>query len=131
MATLGLGACILYISDHKNLPNTSYGYWHVSMLKNGNLAAEIKDHLCGIGKHVKASDIVSFLNSLETISVTTAHWWMQMMDYHWTKMPSGQYVDGHEQEDIVLYQQTEFLPHMELHQSSTWVWNNGLEDHES
>jgi len=51
------------------------------LLKNGELAVAIEEHLRSIGKHVKATDIVSFLNSpdikekyglTKTIAATTA-----------------------------------------------------------
>jgi hypothetical protein len=54
-------------------------------------------------------DIVLFLDTpaikeryqlKKMISLATAKWWMHMMDYHWMKQPSGQYVDGHECEDV-------------------------------
>ena len=101
-----------YISDHENLLLNTYGCWNVSLLEDEDLAQEIHLHLQGIGKYVKAMDIVHYLDTPEmkaclslkkTISLKTAQRWMQIMDYHWTKNPQGQFVDGHEQEDIVLY----------------------------
>src|ERR1700732_2206462 len=35
---------------------------------------------------------------------------MTHVGYHWTKTPSGQYVDGHKRVNVVEYQQTKFLP---------------------
>lgn len=61
---------------------------------------------------MRGEDIVHFLARAEvqekhglkkTISLSTANRWMNMMDYRWTKSPSGQYVDGHEHDDIVTY----------------------------
>jgi hypothetical protein len=52
--------------------------------------------------------------------------WMWKMGYQWTKKPSGQYVDGHKQSDIVCYRQTVFLPAWaELdHRTRLWSTNN-------
>jgi len=46
----------------------------------------------------------------KTISLATAQQWMHRMGYHWKKTPGGQFVDGHEREDVVYYHQTIFLP---------------------
>jgi hypothetical protein len=64
----------------------------------------------------------------KTISLSTARRWMTMMDYRWTKSPSGQYVDGHECEDIVTYCQTKFLPTMFQLQCCMQAWKDGLEE---
>jgi hypothetical protein len=44
------------------------------------------------------------------IHVAMAQQWMKTMGYRWTKTPNGQFVDGHEWADIVVYRQTVFLP---------------------
>jgi hypothetical protein len=51
---------------------------------------------------------------------------MIMMDYRWTKAPAGQYVDGHEREDVVEYQQNVFLPTMASFELKLRLWNDGL-----
>ena len=108
-----------FIEDCTNLPINLYGSWNVSLLDNGKLAKEIHQHLQEKGKWVKALDIVHFLDTSKikakyslkkTILLATAQRWMFMMDYWWTKMPSGQYVDRHEREDMVTYGQSKFLP---------------------
>jgi len=62
-------------------------------------------------------DIVHYLNTpkmktqlklKKTISLATAQRWMQVMDYRWGKASDGQYVDGHEHEDVVEYWQLVF-----------------------
>jgi hypothetical protein len=74
-----------YISDRKNLPLNTYGRWNVSLLEDEDLAQEIHLHLQGIGKYVKAMDIVHYLDTPEmkahlslkkTISLKTAQRWM-------------------------------------------------------
>ena len=74
-----------YIKDHNHLPLNRYGCWNVSLLEDEDLAQEIHLHLQGIGKWVKAMDIVHYLNTPEmktqlklkkTISLATAQQWM-------------------------------------------------------
>jgi hypothetical protein len=80
-------------------------------LEDEDLAQEIHMHLQGIGKYVKAMNIVHFLNMPQmarlklkkTISLAMAQRWMCIMDYQWTKNPHCQFVDGHECKDIVEY----------------------------
>ena len=54
-------------------------------------------------------DLVDFLDTDEMqahighkkkISVTTAQCWMKRLHYQWSLDPKGQYVDGHEREDV-------------------------------
>jgi hypothetical protein len=99
-------------------PTNLYGCWNVSLLEDEDLAQEIHLHLQGIGKYIKAMDIVHFLdtpkmkarpNLKKTISLATAQHWMHIMDYRWTKNPCGQFVDRHVWEDVVQYCQLVFL----------------------
>jgi len=108
-----------FIADCEDIPINLYGAWNESILEDEGLAQEINLHLQGIGKYVKAMDIADFLdtpemkrrlNRTKTIHISTAQRWMHKMGYRWTTTPKGQYVDGHEQEDIVAYRQNIFLP---------------------
>ena len=126
-----------FIESRSELPVNLYGTWNTCLLEKGDLAKEIHEHLQGIGKYIRAEDIVHFLDQPEirqkhglkkTISITTAQRWMAMMDFRWTKTPSGQYVDGHEREDIVTYRQTKFLPTMFELQRHMRAWKDGLEE---
>ncbi|KAG1853648.1 hypothetical protein F4604DRAFT_1933049 [Suillus subluteus] len=72
-----------------------------------------------IGKYVRAQDIVDYLKRPEiqarhglkkTVSLATAQRWMFKLDYHWREEKKGQYVDGHERDDVVTYHQHVFLP---------------------
>ncbi|KAG2357184.1 hypothetical protein BDR07DRAFT_1218534, partial [Suillus spraguei] len=80
---------------------------------------DIKLHLQSIGKYVRAQDIVDYLKRPEiqahhglkkTVSLATAQWWMFKLDYCWREEKKGQYVDGHECDDVVTYHQNVFLP---------------------
>jgi len=57
------------------------------------------------------------------ISLATAQHWMRIMDYRWTRNPQGQFVDGHEQEDVVNYRQPVFLPAQEEVQLKLRTWD--------
>jgi hypothetical protein len=57
--------CRDYISDRDCLPINVYGRWNVSLLEDEDLAQEIHMHLQGIGKYIKAMDIVRFLDTPE------------------------------------------------------------------
>ena len=126
-----------YINDRECLPFNQYGRWNVSLLEDEDLAQEIHVHLQGIGKYVKAMDIVHFLDTPEmkarlklkkTISLATAQRWMRVMDYRWTKNPQGQFVDGHEREDVVEYRQLVFLPFWKNMEPSMRSWTKNIED---
>ncbi|KIM73867.1 hypothetical protein PILCRDRAFT_99232 [Piloderma croceum F 1598] len=76
-------------------------------------------HLQGIGKYVRAMDIVEYVGTPEVlvclkltkmISLATAQCWMKTVGYCWSKTPTGQFVDGHEWVDVVEYRQVVFLP---------------------
>jgi hypothetical protein len=56
-----------FILDREDLPINCYGEWNVSMLEDEGLAGEIHLHLQGVGKHVKAMDIVQFLDTPEML----------------------------------------------------------------
>ncbi|KAH9910652.1 uncharacterized protein BXZ73DRAFT_20922, partial [Epithele typhae] len=81
------------------------------------LALEL--HSQGVGMYVQAQDIVSFMafpgnlvrfGLTKLVSHTTAKRWMHKLGRFWKHEPTGQYVDGHEREDVVNYRQKKFLP---------------------
>ncbi|KAG2108473.1 uncharacterized protein F5147DRAFT_773673 [Suillus discolor] len=108
-----------FIADREDLPINIYGTWNKSLLdKNEDLAQEIHMHLQMTGKYVKAMDLVDFLDTPEMrkwsgitkrISLATAQRWMKKLKYCWTKDPKGQFVDGHERDDVAYWQEV-FLP---------------------
>ena len=80
--------------------------------KGPEITQSIHAHLQSKGKFVKAMDLVDFMDTPEMrehsglkkqIDISTAQWWMKKLDYRWTYDPKGQYVDGHEREDVVEY----------------------------
>ena len=127
-----------FIADRENLPVNPYGAWNESMIdKDPEIAQSIHAHLQSRGKFVKAMDLVNFLDTPEMrersglkkrINISTAQQWMKKLDYQWTYDPKGQYVDGHEREDVVEYRQKVFLPRWANIQARTHDWSKGLPD---
>jgi hypothetical protein len=54
--------------------------------------------------------MIARLGLKKTITLRTTKQWMCIMEYCWQKEPKGQYVNGHEWEDVVNYWQSTFLP---------------------
>jgi len=53
---------------------------------------------------------------------------MKKLNYCWSYDLKGQYVDGHEWDDVVTYQQNLFLPQWANIKAWTWDWSNGQLD---
>ncbi|KII90431.1 hypothetical protein PLICRDRAFT_106718 [Plicaturopsis crispa FD-325 SS-3] len=125
-----------YILDREDLPMNIYGTWNSSILEDEDFAAELLIYLQGKGKYVRAMDIVDYtrtpdvmqrLGLTKPISLATAQRWMKTVGYRWTKTPTGQFVDGHEREDVVEYRQKVFLPIWEEFLPRTRVYIDGDE----
>ncbi|KDQ11231.1 hypothetical protein BOTBODRAFT_162994 [Botryobasidium botryosum FD-172 SS1] len=108
-----------FIADRACLPINRYGKWNISRIADEDFQQELLLHLQGIGKYVRAQDIVDYVKNEEVqarigltrpISLTTAQRWMKILGYRWKKTPTGQFVDGHERDDVVAYRQLVFLP---------------------
>jgi hypothetical protein len=126
-----------YIRNRDDLPYNMYGTWKLSLLKNGDLAKELHEHLQSIGKYVRAIDIVHYLerpdvqerfNLKQSISLATAQRWMLSMNFRWGKTPRGMFVDGHERPDVVWYRQERFLPAIEVLAQNASIWNDGISE---
>lgn len=125
--------CQAFIVDRHDLPTNPYGGWKCSMLKNNEeLAEEIKAHLQSVGKYVCAADIVHYmarsdvqerLGLTKGVGLSTVHEWMRSLEYRWMRTPRGQFIDGHEREDVVTYCQEVFLPEMFKWLDSCRQWN--------
>ncbi|KAJ6613997.1 hypothetical protein B0H10DRAFT_2046530 [Mycena sp. CBHHK59/15] len=104
----------------REVPVNTFGTWAKSKLEtHPELTDELKEYLVGISKYVQAQDIITFMNwddiqaefnLSNTISLATAKRWMHVLKFRWVKNHKGQYVNGHEWENIVRYWQEVFLP---------------------
>jgi len=110
-----------YIWTHnsEDIPFNIYGTWNKSKLDNEDLQQELLTHLQGIRKYICAQDVSRYMNRNEVkkkygmkkgITERTARNWLSKLGFRWTLEPSGQYVGGHEREDVVTYCQQIFLP---------------------
>jgi len=104
-----------------------------SRINNEELSSEIQLYLQAVGQYTCAQDIVNFTKRddvqkwygfTKPISLTTAKCWMSKLGYHWTKGPKGQYVDGHEREDVVKYRQEDYLPAWDKFKDCLHVWTD-------
>ena len=127
-----------FVQDREDLPVNPYGVWCESIIdKYPEIGQEIHAHLQSIGKFVKAMDLVDFMDTPEMrercglkkrLDLSTAQRWMKKLDYHWAYDPKGQYVDGHERDDVVMYRQNFFLPQWANIKARTRDWSNGQPD---
>ncbi|KAF8156692.1 hypothetical protein B0H34DRAFT_847462 [Crassisporium funariophilum] len=125
-----------YIED-RILPENLYGTWSESLIDHEDLRQELSIYLQSQGKYITAGHLVQYMaredvktrwKRKEGISISTAKRWMEKLGYRWTIQPSGQYVDGHEREDVVHYRQHVFLPAMAEYEARTQTYdNNGKE----
>ena len=113
---------------------------HCWTLLDEDLAQELHLHLQTKGKYVRAQDLVDYLDVPEVklrfklkraITERTAQRWMHKMGYRWTKTPSGQYVDGYEQKDVIEFRHTVFFPAWYRQESRMWSWSKEGADEES
>ncbi|KAF8158145.1 hypothetical protein B0H34DRAFT_674612 [Crassisporium funariophilum] len=121
-----------YIEDG-TLPENLYGTWSESLIVHEDLRQELSIYLQSQGKYVTADHLVQYMaredvktrwKRKEGISLPTAKRWMEKLGYRWTVQPSGQYVDGHEREDVVHYRQHVFLPAMAEYEARARTYDN-------
>jgi hypothetical protein len=106
------------------LPLHKISHHMSSLLDDEDIASKIKLHIMGVAAdqgHFRADTIVDFIASegmqakLEkkgvpiqnrTISVWTARCWLKALDFCFGHHKNGMYIDRHEREDVVEYQNT-------------------------
>ena len=102
-----------FILDRESLSLSKYGVsWTRSRINDEDLKSEIVTHLQSLGKYVMATAIIDYLAQPDVmqqhglrknISLATAKRWMAGCEFRWTVARKGQYVDGHEREDVVSF----------------------------
>ncbi|KAI0037719.1 hypothetical protein FA95DRAFT_1506618 [Auriscalpium vulgare] len=114
-----------------DLPRNPYGWWNTSLLDNNDFADELRLHLQAAGKYMVAEDILRFVNQEDVrkrfnisrpITIRTAQRWLHELGYRWKVTPKGQYVDGHEREDVRAYRDSVYLPRMAESAGKKRVW---------
>jgi hypothetical protein len=124
--------CRAYLADRKVFPVNPYGEWNMSMLVDETLQNEIGIYLLSIGKDISAKKLMDFLHQPDIkekyaierdISHKTACRYLHTLGFHYKATPKGQYADGHEREDVVLYWQNIFLPQWRQIQDQMVSWD--------
>ncbi|KAF8751112.1 hypothetical protein RHS01_08673 [Rhizoctonia solani] len=124
-----------------DLPYFHHGWWNVPMLGDEDIGHEIKTHLQAIGKYACAEAIVQFFSDKETctrlgvpkaICLRMAQRWMTKYGgFRWRTELKGQYIDGHEQADIVEYREKTYVTFMKAIERLTTIYNeHGVPDPE-
>jgi hypothetical protein len=131
--------CRGYITDRKILPVNPYGDWNESYLVDENLCNEISIYLLSIGNQISAKKLMDFLHQPDikekygierNISHKTACRYLQTLGYRYKATPKGQYVDGHERDDVVYYRENVFLPQWRRYQERMARWEKKVEETE-
>ena len=127
-----------YLADRKILPINPYGDWNESLLVNENLVNEISLFLLSLGTNITASKLANFLHQPEIkekygierdISQKSATRYLHALGYRYQLAPKGQYVDGHEREDVITYRRQVFLPNWKKYMPRMAVWDKDLTCH--
>ena len=123
-----------YILDRNALPQKNR-HGGISIIEDQDLQSDLLTHLQEIGKYVRAQNIVDYMGREDVkqaydlkkgVSLATAKRWMHYLGYQWSKTPTGQYVDGHEREDVVTYRQQVFIPTWEKLQARMRTWEGEM-----
>ncbi|KAJ7211410.1 hypothetical protein GGX14DRAFT_331658, partial [Mycena pura] len=110
-----------FIVTREVLNVNPYGEWNESMLADEDLANDLRLHLQSLGTEITAEKIVEYLNDPlvqaehnidKSVSLTTARRYFNELGYRFTSPKKGQYVDGHEREDVVYYRDHIYLPRL-------------------
>ena len=127
-----------YLADQKVLPINPYGDWNESLLIEDNIVNKINIYLLSLGNEITATKLADFLHWPEIkekygiecdISHKTACWYLQALGYCYQSTPKGQYVDGHEHEDVVTYHREVFLPQWKKFMDHMATWDKDLNEY--
>ena len=103
-----------------------------------NLVNEISIYLLSLGNDITAKELMDFLHRADIkekygierdISHKIACRYLQALGYCYQSMPKGQYVDGHEREDVVAYRKEVFLPKWKKFMDRMVEWDKDLKEH--
>ncbi|KAG0701937.1 hypothetical protein DFH29DRAFT_982561 [Suillus ampliporus] len=114
--------------DRGNLPmSKSSREQSNSQIEDEDLKDELLVHLQSLGKYVMASAIVKYLAKpdIRHRYNLSKICWMKTCGFRWTTAKNGQYIDGHEREDVVNYRQNIFLPAWYTLESKMRKWLPG------
>jgi hypothetical protein len=127
-----------FFANQKVLPINPFGDWNKSLLFNENIVNEISIHLLSLGNDITAKKLMDFLHGGDikekygienNISHKTACRYLQTLGYRYHSTPKGQYVNGHEREDVVLYRRKVFLPKWKNFMDRMATWDKELNEY--
>lgn len=127
-----------YLSDRNLLPLNPYGDWNRSLLVNENIVNEISIFLLSLGNDITAGKLMEFLHRPDikekyaidrNITHKTACRYLQALGYRYRSTPKGQYADGHERDDVVVYRNTVFLPKWKNLSDRMATWDRELKEY--
>jgi hypothetical protein len=127
-----------YMTNHKILPINPYGDWNESLLVEDNIVNKINIYLLSLGKEITATKLANFLRQSEIkekygiehdISHKTACRYLKALGYRYQSAPKGQYVDGHEREDVVTYRNNVFIPKWKKLTDRMASWDKDLKEY--
>ncbi|KAG2069771.1 hypothetical protein BDR04DRAFT_1118839 [Suillus decipiens] len=104
----------LALCDLKNLLNPPRNKGHQPKGTGWSVAALQTAQFVGKGPYM----------ARKTVSLAMAQNWMKTCGFRWTTAKNGQYVDGHEREDVVNYRQKKFLPVWYALESKMQKWSS-------
>ena len=128
---------IAFCKNPENLPTAQYGKFTTSTLEDEDIQHDIEIHLQSLGKWIKASNIIAYVDSPEfqarlkvkrSITEKTAQRWMERIGFQWGVEKKDMYVDGHEKPEVVDYQQRSFIPQWREYESAARRWNQDGEE---
>ena len=125
----------IFFTDREVLPINPYGDWNKSLLVNENIVNETSIYLLSLGNEITAKKLMDFFHQADIkekygiecdISHKTACQYLQALGYRYQSTPKGQYVHGHEREDVITYRDKVFLP---KYMDRMAVWDKDFNKH--
>ncbi|KAF8156091.1 hypothetical protein B0H34DRAFT_676160 [Crassisporium funariophilum] len=126
-----------FLANRDVLPINPYGDWNESLLVNENIVNELSIYLLSLGNEILAQKLMDYLHQPDVkekygierdISHKTACRYLQALGYHYQSTPKGQYIDGHEREDVVAYREQVFLPKWKKFLNWMATWDKDLKE---
>lgn len=108
-----------YIADREILPVNPYGSWNTTMLADENVTTDVLNFLQSLGDEITAEKLMNLLNEPEfrvrhgitkMSSLRTAQRYLHILGYRFGSPKAGQYVDGHEREDVKEHREKQYVP---------------------
>ena len=129
---------VLDFVQEGTLPSHSYGYTRKTVLEDEDVLQEIQGELSKRAKSgfIKAQDVCEIVASEKFqilfsrlgihkpgISLSTAQRWLTKMEWRYSKMKNGMYIDGHERDDVVAYRH-EFVHRWAEYETRFQIWDD-------